>query len=138
MNAILRAVPLLLLPALLYGAVAVTMPVDAVRASLAQPLYLDYLPSGALFEVSRGYGFIVFAAAMLFIEVVKSTRAGASSLAESVLAFLCFSVALGLFLLHASFGTAEWAMLTLMMLLDFMSGVVVMAMVARRDTHVTA
>jgi hypothetical protein len=133
MTAILRAIPLLLFPAILYGAVAMTMPHGEVRASLDQVLFSLALPSGALFEVTRGHALTLFAAALLFIEVVKSTQVNTASLVENGLAFAVFVLALILFLLTPAFGTIEFALIMAMMLIDFMAGFIVMTISARRD-----
>ena len=134
MGAVFRAIPLLVFPAILYAAVALSMDHLAVQQSLNQPFFTTHLPSGAQFTVTRGYGFVMLAAFLLFIEVVKSTRATNIALVENGLAFLCFTLAFILFLLNAAFGTIEFALIMIMMLIDFMAGFVVMAIASRRDT----
>ncbi len=133
MFAILRAIPLLVFPAILYAAVAMTMDQTAVRVSLDQNFLAVYLPSGALFEVTRGHGITMLAAALLFFEIVKSTHATTATLVENGLAFMSFTVAFILFLLHSAFGTIEFALIMVMMLIDFMAGFVVMTISSRRD-----
>jgi hypothetical protein len=133
MSQVLRAIPLLVLPALLYAMVAVTMQQEEVRASLNQVFFNTYLPSGALFVVTRGYGLVMLAAGLLFLEIVKSTSVSRWALVENVLAFLAFVVAFSMFLLHSSFGTIEFALIKIMMLVDFMAGFIVMTISARRD-----
>lgn len=137
MAVLFRATPFLIFPALLYAAVALTMDHANVRASLNEPFFQMLLPSGALFVVTRGYGFVMLAAFLLFIEVVKSTRATGTALVENSLAFVCFTIAFILFLLHPAFGTIEFALIMSMMLIDFMAGFIVMAITARRDTVMT-
>lgn len=133
MFGILRAIPLLLIPAVLYAAVAMTMPHAEVRASLDQTFLAFNLPSGALFVVAQGHAIIMLAAAMLFIEVVKSTQANTASLIENALAFLVFTGCFVLFLLNPSFGTIEFALIMVMMVIDFVAGFIVMTISARRD-----
>lgn len=129
----IRAVPLLAFPLLLYAAVATTMPQPEVRASLDQNLVAFRLPSGALFEISRGYGITFLAAGFLFLEIVKATSVSRWAIAENVLAFLVFTFAFIMFLLHSSFGTIEFALIMGMSLIDFMAGFIVMTISARRD-----
>ncbi len=129
----LRAIPLLILPAILYGAVASTMEQGAVRASLDQLFAAFNLPSGALFEVTRGHALTMLAAALLFVEIVKSTSTTTASLVENVLAFLAFTVAFIFFLLNSAFGTIEFALIMAMMLIDFIAGFIVMTISSRRD-----
>jgi hypothetical protein len=130
---ILRAIPLLIFPALLYAAVAMTMEHDAVRNSLNEVFFNTYLPSGALFAVTRGYGIVMLAAGLLFLEIIKSTSVSRWALVENGLAFVAFTIAFILFLLHSAFGTIEFALIMIMMLVDFMAGFIVMTVSARRD-----
>ena len=129
----LRAIPLLVFPAMLYGAVAMTMEHSAIRASLDQIFLALNLPSGATFTVTRGHALTLLAAGMLFIEVVKSTSTSTASLVENGLAFVVFVIAFIFFLLNPAFGTIEFALIMVMMLIDFMAGFVVMTISARRD-----
>ncbi|MGE0597698.1 MAG: hypothetical protein AB7P07_15150 [Hyphomonadaceae bacterium] len=136
MASILRAIPFLVFPIILYAAVAFFLDHASVRASLNEPFFGFTLPSGAPFVITRGYGFVMLAALLLFIEIIKSTRATASTMVENSLAFIVFIVAFILFLLHQSFGTIEFALIMVMTLIDFMAGFIVMAMTARRDTAI--
>ena len=133
MTQVLRAIPLLVLPALLYAAVALTMDPATVRDSLNEVFFNTYLPSGALFAVTRGQGVVMLAAGMLFLEIIKSTSVSRWALFENGLAFVAFTIAFIFFLLNAAFGTIEFALITVMMLVDFMAGFIVMTVSARRD-----
>ena len=115
----LRAIPLLIFPTILYAAVAMTMEYGAVRGSLDEILVSFGLPSGAVFSMTRGHGLLMLAAAMLFVEVVKSTSTSTSSIVETCLAFVLFTGAFILFLLNPAFGTIEFALINVMMLIDF-------------------
>lgn len=129
----LRAIPLLVFPAILYAAVAMTMEHSAIRASLDQVFLSLNLPSGAIFTVTRGHALTMLAAGLLFIEIVKSTSTSTASLVENGLAFVVFIVAFIFFLLNPAFGTIEFALIMAMMLIDFMAGFVVMTISSRRD-----
>jgi hypothetical protein len=133
MTQILRAIPLLIFPAILYAAVALTMPHAEVRNSLNEVFFNTYLPSGALFAVTRGYGLVMLAAGLLFLEIIKSTSVSRWALVENGLAFVAFTIAFILFLINPSFGTIEFALIMIMMLVDFMAGFIVMTVSARRD-----
>lgn len=129
----LRAVPLLVFPAVLYAVVAMTMDPAGIRGSLDQIFVSLRLPSGADFVVTRGHGLSLLAAGMLFLEIIKSTVANTASLVENGLAFVSFTIAFILFLLNPAFGTIEFALIMAMMLVDFMAGFIVMTVSARRD-----
>lgn len=133
MTQILRSVPLLLLPALLYAALTLTTGPANVRATLDQSFIAFTLPSGALFEITRGHALTLLAALTLFIEIVKSTSTSRWALFENGFAFLVFTAALIFFLLNAAFGTIEFALIMVMMAIDFVSGFIVMTVSARRD-----
>lgn len=137
MFGIIRAIPLLVFPAILYGAVALTMPHADIRASLDQTFVAFNLPSGALFEVTRGHAMTMLAAGLLFLEIIKSTQANTASLVENGLAFIAFTGSFIMFLLNPSFGTIEFALIMTMMLIDFMAGFIVMVVSARRDVSYT-
>ena len=132
MNQVLRAIPLLLIPALLYAALALASGADT-RASLDQSFVAFTLPSGAVFEVTRGHALTLLAALMLFIEICKSTSTSRWALFENGLAFVVFTLALIFFLLNAAFGSIEFALIMVMMAIDFVSGFIVMTVSARRD-----
>lgn len=68
----LRAIPLLVFPAILYAAVAKTMEHSAIRASFDQVFLSLNLPSGAIFTVTRGHALTMLAAGLLFIEIVAT------------------------------------------------------------------
>jgi len=129
----LRAVPLLVFPAIMYAAVAMTMDPAGVRGSLDQIFLSLTLPSGANFVVTRGHGLTMLAAGMLFLEIIKSTHANTAALVENGLAFVAFVIAFILFLLNPAFGTIEFALIMVMMLVDFMAGFIVMTVSSRRD-----
>jgi hypothetical protein len=129
----LRAIPLLVFPVILYAAVAMTMDHEAVRSSLNEVFFNTYLPSGALFSITHGYGIVMLGAGLLFLEVIKSTSASRWAIVENALAFCVFTFCFILFLLNPAFGTIEFALIMTMTLIDFMAGFIVMTISARRD-----
>jgi hypothetical protein len=68
---------------------------------------------------------------MLLFEVVKGARPGAKYLTDHLLSLIVFGAAAAEFLLWPKFGTSTYALLTLLSLADFLSGV---ALRARRGT----
>ena len=133
MVTIIRAIPLLIIPVLLYAGVALTMDHASVRASLDTILFSMVLPSGAPWEMTRGHGLLMLTATLLFVEIAKSTSANTTALVENGLAFGLFVVCFILFLLNQVFGTMEFFLIMSMVLIDFMAGFVVMTISARRD-----
>lgn len=136
MGSYLRAIPLMLVPAGLYGALVVTVGELSLRPFLAETLFSMILPSGAEWLVTRGYGLVILSAACLFVEIIKSTRPTGSAIAENILAFLSFTGFIVLFLLIPPFGTIEFFLIMIMTLLDFLAGAIVMIFIARRDVAI--
>lgn len=133
MAVIFRALPLLILPAVIYAAMATALGDDGMRASMATPAIVLGLPSGAEWVANRGHLIVFFAALLLFVEIVKATQATTASMIENALALIVFAIALGVFLLVPAFGTMEFFLIMAMMLLDFMASAIVMMFVSRRD-----
>ncbi|MBL8551524.1 MAG: hypothetical protein JNJ73_16175 [Hyphomonadaceae bacterium] len=133
MHPVVRAVPLLVLPAILYALVAFTMGDASFRQWLADVAIAVRLPSGAEWLVTYGHLITMFAAGLFFLEIVKSTRPTSPAIIENSLAMIIFAVCLALFLLVPEFGTMEFFLIMSMLLLDFMAGAIVMIFVARRD-----
>jgi hypothetical protein len=137
MGKILRAIPMMLIPAVIYGAFALSLGDAGLRASMATVAVSMTLPSGAEWTITNGYGLVILAAGCLFFEILKSTRPSGSAIVENMLAFLAFTGFLILFLLQPAFGTIEFFLVMIMTLLDFLAGAVVMIFMARRDVAFT-
>lgn len=96
------------------------------------PLY-----SGDDWVLKWGDLFIVGSMALLFIELVRSTKTGAHSVANHLLSFLLFIAVLLTFILAPKFGNSVFFIFTTMTLLDPMAGMVVTTVTARRDLSVS-
>jgi hypothetical protein len=129
---VLRAVPLMLFPAVVYALFALPSGIDGIRAALDTPAFTLATVSGAMFEVERGHLLTLFAIVCLFFEIVKSSVPTTSALIENSLAVLLFAALLTLFLLVPAFATAEFFLIMTMCALDFMAGAVVMVFTSRR------
>jgi len=119
--------PLLLIPLAIYNIVAFLMP----GLSLAEPLFKLPLMSGAELPVTLSDILLALGVLMLLFEVVKGARPGAKYLTDHLLSLVVFGAATAEFLLWPKFGTSTFALLTLLSLADFLSGV---ALRTRRGT----
>jgi hypothetical protein len=119
--------PLLLIPLAVYNIVAFLMP----GLSLADPLFKLPLMSGAELPVTLSDILLAIGVLMLLLEVVKGARPGAKYLTDHLLSLIVFGAATAEFLLWPKFGTSTFALLTLLSLADFLSGV---ALRTRRGT----
>jgi hypothetical protein len=66
---------------------------------------------------------LAFAAVMLLLEIVKGARPGAKYLTDHLLSLIVFAAAAAEFLLWPKFGTSVFFLLTLLALVDFLTGV---------------
>jgi len=128
--------PLLTIPLLIYNFIVLTgisgqSPV--VQAWFASPVFTIHAFSGDAWDVSSGDILVLFGLALLFIEVVKSTRTDSLSLINHGLSALIFVVFLVEFLTMRGFTTSVFCILMTMQLLDVVAGYTVTAVAARRD-----
>lgn len=139
MNKIFTAFPLLMLPVILYAFVAAAAgkPDAASAAPMADLLNaaIFQMPmiSGGSMRFDLGDAVLVFGLIMLFIEIIKSTNTQAASLLNHGLSIGALIVSLILFLLLRNFGTSEFFLLLVMLLLDVLAGFMVTVVAARRD-----
>jgi hypothetical protein len=119
--------PLLLIPLAVYNIVAFLMP----GLSMAEPLFKLPLMSGTELPVTLSDILLAVGVLMLLLEVVKGARPGAKFLTDHLLSLVVFGAATAEFLLWPKFGTSTFALLTLLSLADFLSGV---ALRTRRGT----
>lgn len=137
MRVIFGIFPLLAIPVIIYNMMALTSnaaDVDGVSAmaiSLADPK-LGMAVFGS-WRVTSGDILIILSMGFFFIEILKSTSTGSSTIANHAVSMLVFIVCLIEFLLLKNFQTSVFFILTVMTLLDVLAGVVVTIISARRD-----
>ncbi|MEM7019855.1 MAG: hypothetical protein AAF512_21275 [Pseudomonadota bacterium] len=133
---ILAQIPTLFFLFIGYNALVFLTPGDFQQLSvtLAEPLIGPItMMSGAKFAVTWADTFIALGVVLLYIEIFKSTRSSASSMIELSFSLIVFIAFLVEFLLFEKAGTSTFMILTLMQLIDVMSGFTVMVSTARRD-----
>lgn len=139
MRRLFTAFPLLLLPVFFYAflAAAAGKPSAASAAPMADLLGATILKvpmiSGEAWRFDLGDAFLLFALIMLFIEIIKSTNTKTGSLINHGLSTGALVVSLIAFLLLRNFGTSEFFLLLVMLLLDVVAGFMVTIVAARRD-----
>jgi hypothetical protein len=120
--------PLLLIPLAIYNIIAFLMR----DVSLAAPLFTVPLPSSTGWPVTLTDGLLTLGILMLLCEVIKGARPGAKYLTDHLLSLLVFCGAAAEFVLLPQFGTSTFFLLTLLALVDFLSGI---ALRRRRGTQ---
>jgi hypothetical protein len=89
--------------------------------------------SGAVLGVTIGDMVVLLGLVVLFIEVLKSARAAASTIIDHMLSTAVFIVALVEFLIVRQAGTAVFLIITTICLIDVVAGYTVSIRSARRD-----
>lgn len=111
--------PLLLIPLAIYNIIAFLMR----DVSFAAPLFTVPLPSGTGWPVTLTDGLLTLGILMLLCEIIKGARPGAKYLTDHLLSLLVFGGAAAEFVLLPQFGTSTFFLLTLLALVDFLSGI---------------
>jgi hypothetical protein len=111
--------PLLLIPLAVYNIIVLLMR----DVSLSEPVLKVPLMSGAEWPISLSDMLLAFAAVMLLLEIVKGARPGAKYLMDHLLSLVVFGGAAAEFLLLPKFATSTFFLLTLLALVDFLTGV---------------
>ncbi|MDB4984865.1 MAG: hypothetical protein JWN04_43 [Myxococcaceae bacterium] len=91
------------------------------------------LISGDVWSITAGDLFLTLSMVMLFIEILRATRSGNSSMLNNALSVLVFIVGLLLFLTAKGFGNSVFFLFLSMTFLDFMAGFIISTVTARRD-----
>lgn len=91
------------------------------------------LISGAMWTIAIGDLILFFALILLFLELINSTKTGASSIINHALSMLVLLIALVEFIVLPQFGTSVFFMLVLLALFDVIAGFTVTITSARRD-----
>jgi hypothetical protein len=120
--------PLLLIPLAIYNIIVFLMP----GVSLAEPVVKLTLMSGAEWPLTLGDMLLALGILLLLFEVIKGARPGAKFLTDHLLSLIVFGGAVAEFLLWPRFATSTYFLLTLLALVDFLSGI---ALRARRGTQ---
>src|SRR6266481_9993352 len=122
--------PLLLIPLAIYNIIAFLMP----SVSFADPLVRLKLVSGAEWPITLSDVMLALGILLLLHEVIKGARPGGKYLTDHLLSLLVFGGAAAEFLLWPRFGSSTFFLLTLLALVDFLSG---LALRTRRRMPVT-
>lgn len=130
---LLRFFPLLTLPAIVYGSLLAWPGPIAPR--LAEPILSIVLASGDTWSPTLGAALIMLSALCLFVEIVRSATPDKAAIGENISTALVFSVCFGLFLLAPGFGTTEFFLIVLLLLLDFLADATIMVFTSRRSVQ---
>jgi hypothetical protein len=131
------AIPLLVLPVLVYNAYVLTLPgmvqSSQAAASLASPMFSFQTTGGTPWPVSLADVLLAVSLVVLFIELLKSTTSRKIAIINHSLSMLLFVSCLVELLLLPAFANSTFFLITLMVLLDVLAGFIVTIVAARRD-----
>jgi hypothetical protein len=122
-------VPLLGLLWLVYNAIVLV----GASSVLERVVSSFTLPSGAVWTMRGGEVLVALGLVALYVEMLKATRTGTSSVIEHSLSVLVFVLFLVEFIIVPGAGTATFLLMTLMALLDVIAGFSISIFAARRD-----
>ena len=123
--------PLLLIPLAIYNIIVFLMP----GVSLTEPVVKLTLMSGAEWPVTLSDMLLALGIFLLLLEIIKGARPGAKYLTDHLLSLIVLGAASAEFVLWPRFGTSTYFLLTMLALVDFLSGI---ALRARRGKQVAA
>ena len=149
MRAIFGIFPLLVIPVALYNLLAfgfggsletVNEFGEAVKADIApiqgllnSTFFSLPMISGVKWVLTKGDAILLAAIVFLFLEILKSTSTGTSTIVNHAVSMMLFILCMIEFLLAPNFATSTFFILMSMTLLDVLAGVVVTIVSARRD-----
>ena len=149
MRAIFGIFPLLIIPVALYNLLAIIAggPVDTTNAAgelvsatsaplqavLNETFFSLPMISGVQWVLTQGDAILLLSIVFLFLEILKSTSTGTSTIINHAVSMMLFILCLIEFLLAPNFATSTFFILMSMTLLDVLAGVVVTIVSARRD-----
>ena len=131
MNSFYRHVPLIGVLAVVYLIVAAVY-----ESVLTKTLFNLTLPSGAPWTFSIHDLFLLIGLALLYLEILKSTRSGRGQIVEHIVSMIVFVGCLLLFLLVAKTGSTTFLLITCMSAIDVVAGFTVSIVSARRDLEI--
>ena len=132
----LQTLPLLAVTMVIYAVVSLLQGQAAVPWYELQSFELRLI-SGDTWHITAGDLFLALSMVMLFIEILRATKSGSSSVLNHALSVLVFIVGLLLFITVRGFGNSVFFLLLSMTFLDFMAGFIITTVTARRDFAVS-
>jgi hypothetical protein len=115
--------PLLLIPLAICNIIVFLMP----GVSFVTPLFTLTLMSGVAWPVTLSDVLIALGIVLLMFEVIKGARPGAKYFMDHLLSLVVFAGAAAEFVMLPQFGTSTYFLLTMLALVDFLSGIALRA-----------
>ncbi len=133
---LLASIPLLTIPLVIFN-LMLLINGAATSAVLSSTMFSGTLFSGAVFTLTVGDFLVILGVILLYFELLKSTRFSTASTVEHMVSMLVFIVFLIEFITVEGLGNAPFLVITLLALIDVLSGFTVSISTARRDVGIT-
>ncbi len=141
----LIALPLLLIPVVLYNIVVLTDVLGGgggaaaanANAILGETVFSIPMASGAVWDIGVGDMILFLSLILLFFELLKSTSSQKVAIVNHALSMILFVICLVQLLLGKGFATSTYFLITTMVMLDVLAGFIVTIIAARRDLDLT-
>jgi hypothetical protein len=130
----LTAIPLLVIPFILFNLGLATAPVEGANFWQGE-LFSVRMMSGGVWSMTMADALVVVALVLLFIEIMKSTRTSNRSIVDHVLSLFVFVAFLVEFLLVQGAATSLFFTLMLIALVDVLAGFSVTIRSSGRDVN---
>ena len=132
----IAALPLMLLPLVLYNAAMIGLFGGGGIAGLQQTVFSVNMLSGAVWSLSIGDAILLFGFVLLFIEILKATRNSSGSLINHMLSLVVFVAFLVEFLAVRDAATQLFFFLMALAFIDVIGGFAVSVRSASRDVSI--
>ena len=129
---ILRFIPILLIPILVYAVLLATSG-GQMSSRLSGQVFALTMASGDIWRMSVGSLLVSLSILCLFFEVLRSSRPTNAAIGENISTAIVWIICVVLFLLGRGFGTSEFFLIVLMLLIDFLTDSAVMVFTAKRS-----
>ncbi|AXS38856.1 hypothetical protein [Breoghania sp. L-A4] len=126
-------IPLTVAPLLVYNIIAYGLVGNFPGDPWTLPVMTAQLASGARWTMLLGDLMILSGLVFLFIEIVKATRVGSTSVLDHILSALVFAIYLVEFLIVPAAASSVFFLLLVISLVDLIAGFTVTIHGARRD-----
>lgn len=129
------SIPWLIVAVILYNLLAFTMggTPDGGTTIFDTQLFTIGMISGARWSLTLGDLVIVITLMILFVELIKATRTGESSIIDHALSMILFIVCVVEFLTVGKAATSTFFLITVITLIDVVAGFTITIRAARRD-----
>ena len=129
----LTALPLTIIPLIVYNIIAVTFPGTTPDATWAWELFGVPMVSGARWAMTLGDLMVALAIACLFFDILKSGRTGNATIANHILSTIVLVIYIIEFILVYAAATSLFFILMLIALFDVIAGFTITIRTATRD-----